>query len=96
MTRKHDGDGWDRWPTPGSTGGASPAFTSLTDTLSEARRSANDLMLVAQASLHLLFHILAALVPCTAHYSAQCSGTLKDYLFKCCAFGALQEAKRRL
>ncbi|KAK9827590.1 hypothetical protein WJX81_001802 [Elliptochloris bilobata] len=52
MTCKQDRDGWAGWPEqrPGAStnGTASPAFTSLTDTLSEARRSANDLMLVAQ------------------------------------------------
>ena len=53
MTRKHDREGrtgWpDGWAVPSANESAPPAFTSLTDTLTEARRSASDLMLVAQA-----------------------------------------------
>ena len=53
MTRKHDRDGrlgWpDGWAVSSANESAPPAFTSLTDTLSDARRSASDLMLVAQA-----------------------------------------------
>jgi hypothetical protein len=53
MTRKHDRNGWtswpEQWPGAGTNGTMSPALRELKDTLSEARRSASDLMLVAQA-----------------------------------------------
>ena len=55
MTRKHDRNGWTGWPEQwagaDTNGAMSPALRELKDTLKEARRSASDLMLVAQARL---------------------------------------------
>lgn len=78
MTRKHDREGctgWpDGWAVPSANESAPPAFTSLTDTLSEARRSASDLMLVAQArsASSLCAVILSTIPACVVQNSFYC------------------------